>query len=97
MNLPGIAACSTSDGVRKPAVGSSAGNHPSLVFCPFDLRTPPDGGATVGTSPWHSLQQAYRSFSDSLSLFYELVYVYGMEPKELYMVGASISLSQVQA
>ena len=30
---------------ERQLLGSSAGSHPSLVFRPFNPRTPPDGGA----------------------------------------------------
>lgn len=49
--LLGISVCPTSDGDIVQASGSSAGGHPSPVFCSIISRTSQRGGTTVGLSP----------------------------------------------
>lgn len=55
--LLGTAACRTSSSAHVSAAGSSARNHHSPVFLPFNPGTSPGGGAVTGTSPCYPHQQ----------------------------------------
>lgn len=77
-HLLGNAACRTFSSAHRSATGSSARNHHSLMFCPFNSGTSPGGRVVRGTPACHPLHWVDGSSPDCLPALSNHIWLLGL-------------------